>query len=804
MIRIIFLLAFYISTLYSSSFLGLVTDASTGLPIIDANIILQGDQAGSGVTTNEKGLFSVEPNSDNLTISISALGYETFNDSFNVNEFSFIEVSMKKKSIQLSPIEVLAGRNSLVGVTKNFFRLHGSSTLISRAEVIEFNDTDINRVLSQVPGVYTQEEDGYGLRPNIGMRGSGLERSAKINMMEDGILIAPAPYSSPAAYYSPTASRMESFEIRKGSSQVKYGPHSTGGAINYVSASIPEKLKFQGLISAGGFGNKLGKFKTGVSNKNYGIMFQTVLDKSDGFKVIEGGGNTGFNKNDYLFKARINTTNELAAAELKISQTNEVSNETYLGLTRFDYSKDPYKRYRASQIDQMSADHGQVSITGAIKISRKSDFTTTIYQNNFHRNWYKLNKVEGKSINSILIANGDVQAYQLLSAENSDDDTYDIKANNRDYVSQGIQSIFRYDFNILNLKNDLMVGLRIHYDEMDRFQWSDLYKMQNGNLIITTAGIQGVGSKNNRLYTANARSFFIENEVKINKLILSAGSRFESIKLKRSDWGIDVNRDSTAGSIKKADLNVIVPGIGFSFLAKQGLNIFGGIHSGFSPPGPGIDGEDEVLPEKSINFEIGTRYNQGLNSAELLYFYNDYENLLGEDTESTGLGTYAQFNGGEVSIRGLELSLNKVFQLKEFIFPIAFSYTFTEAKFLNTFDSDFSPWGNVLKNDELPYIPKTMYHISSGLEYDRFKFFSRYKYVSKTRTIAGQGKFDESNSTNAINVFDASFKYRISSNFTFESKILNLLDDSSIVALRPAGVRPNMPRTFSFGFLFDF
>ena len=57
-------------------------------------------------------------------------------------------------------------------------------------------------------------------------------------MMEDGILIAPV-YSSPAAYYSPTAGRMESFEIRKGSSQVKYGPHHRR-AMNYVSASIPD------------------------------------------------------------------------------------------------------------------------------------------------------------------------------------------------------------------------------------------------------------------------------------------------------------------------------------------------------------------------------------------------------------------------------------------------------------------------------------------------------------------------------------------------------------------------------------
>jgi Fe(3+) dicitrate transport protein len=220
-----------------------------------------------GLTTNEKGFFSLYTDEDSVMISVDAVGYTNFNQSYNANKDDFIYVSLDKKSIELSPIEVIADRTSLIGATKNFFRIAGSSSLISKAEVIEFNDTDINRVISQVPGIYTQEEDGYGLRPNIGMRGSGLERSAKINMMEDGIPIAPAPYSSPAAYYSPTAGRMESFEIRKGSSQVKYGPHSTGGAINYISASIPDQLKFQGIISTGSFGNRLGKFKTGVSNK---------------------------------------------------------------------------------------------------------------------------------------------------------------------------------------------------------------------------------------------------------------------------------------------------------------------------------------------------------------------------------------------------------------------------------------------------------------------------------------------------------------------------------------------------------
>ena len=138
--------------------------------------------------------------------------------------------------------EVIIKANTILGNKYVAQNRTGASYYLSSEELQAFNYIDINRALKSVPGVNLYEEDGFGLRPNISLRGTSPQRSSKITLMEDGVLIAPAPYSSPAAYYFPSVARMQAIEILKGSSQVQYGPFTTGGVINLVSTAVPEEL----------------------------------------------------------------------------------------------------------------------------------------------------------------------------------------------------------------------------------------------------------------------------------------------------------------------------------------------------------------------------------------------------------------------------------------------------------------------------------------------------------------------------------------------------------------------------------
>ena len=246
----------------------------------------------------------------------------------------------------------------------------GSSFYLSTEDLEQFSHTDINRVLRAVPGVNIYEEDGFGLRPNISLRGSSPERSAKISIMEDGVLIAPAPYSAPAAYYFPSVARMQAVEVLKGSSQIQYGPFTTGGALNLVSTQIPNRFKGSFKSSYGSFNTGQTHVKIGDSKSVFGYFVEYLNMNSNGFKNLPMESNTGFDKNDVVAKFRLNSKQEARikqSVEFKFQYSDETSNETYLGLTTEDFNKSPFDRYAGSQEDKMTNDHLQYMITHKVQ-----------------------------------------------------------------------------------------------------------------------------------------------------------------------------------------------------------------------------------------------------------------------------------------------------------------------------------------------------------------------------------------------------------------------------------------------------
>ena len=306
-------------------------------------------------------------------------------------------------------------------------RIGGSVAFLDSALLAKHSLTDVNRVLRQVPGLNIVEEEGFGIRPSIGIRGSGTDRNTKIAVMEDGVPIAPAPYAAPAAYYFPRIPRMSAVEVSKGPAAIKYGPQTVAGAIGMYSSPIPDD-------AAGGLGGRVellgGDFETyrgyGLvggyieTGKAYdvGLSLETLQEASDGFKELDSGGDTGYRIEDYVAKVALRPgagSDASQSLEFKLQYSDEDSEETYVGLTLDDFRASPLRRYRGSQLDALEVEHWTYQATHRIDFTDRLDLTTIAYYTKTERAWYKLNDVRNAantgftSLTSVLERPGEVR-----------------------------------------------------------------------------------------------------------------------------------------------------------------------------------------------------------------------------------------------------------------------------------------------------------------------------------------------------------------------------------------------------------
>jgi Fe(3+) dicitrate transport protein len=708
----------------------------------------------------------------------------------------------------LSPIVVVGSRAEARAVG-------GSATYLDEAALETFAYGDVHRVLRQAPGVVLQEEDGFGLRPNIGIRGSGTDRSARVALMEDGVLIAPAPYAAPAAYYFPRLARMTGVEITKGPGAIKYGPLTTGGAINLTSTPIgggtDEGLTGRISLLGGEFGSirahgAMGGWIPAGNDWQVGGQIELLHEQSDGFKQLDNGGPTGFDIDDAVFRLGLRTAPGAAGMAqgltLKYQTLTERSDETYLGLTVADFAADPYRRYAGSQLDVMNVEHDTLQLTHSLDITPSVNLTTTAYRHDTTRAWYKLNDVRNGAgtgwvgISTVLadpaahpislgIVRGDagvVSGAQGLRVRN----------NNRAYASQGIQSVLTTRFDTGGISHELELSARYHQDSEDRFQRDDIYRMNNGVMELTTRGVDGAQA--NRVAEAEAWAFFIRDTIRAGRLTLTPGLRHESIDLRRINYPTSPPGRAAPTSVVDTGFDVWIPGVGATYQLTDSVLLVAGAHRGFSNPGPGSNAD----PETSWNYEAGLRYD-GAVSLEAIAYLNDYDNLLGSCTASTGGGCVIgdQFSGGAVEVRGLEITaswdagqaLGRGFGL-----PLSLVYTLSDGEFLTSFSSDYDPWGVVTAGDELPYLPRHQLTLNAGLEFDRWSLNASVNRVSGTRATAGAGPIAAGERIDGRTLIDLAATVALTDQASLFASVQNLTDEVYNVAFSPAGARPGAPR----------
>ena len=704
-------------------------------------------------------------------------------------------------------------------ITKGYFEpvknVAGAAYYVDDKVLKSQNASDINRVIRQVPGVNVTEEEGFGNRPNIGIRGGRIDRSADITLMEDGVLIAPAPYSAPQAYFFPRIERMEGVEVSKGAAAIQYGPRTTNGAVNMLTKSVPDVPMAEAQASIGSYGGIRDGVQLGssydVGMGSIGGLFTAYNEASDGFKKQDAvGGDTGFNSQDYMGKLRWKSdasADVYQEFQFKVGYGEENANETYLGLTTEDFNANPYRRYAAAQMDELDAVQNLYHFTHLIEPSNNLRVKTDLYRSDLTRTWDKLESVTigatNRSIAAIMNDSVANAAYlDILRGGNSGAGALTLTEARREFYAHGVQSAVNYRTNALGIGHEIEMGVRLHQDRYDRLQRNSQYTMTDGRM--TLASQAAFGTQANRIGTTNAWSLYGLNRMDFGKLKLTPGVRYEYADLKVENYGTsDPARSGANLQVFNSIITGVIPGLGAEYDITDAWQLLAGIHKGFSPPEPATTtaGALNATAEQSINYELGARFSKHDARAEMVGFITDYENLLGADTFSSGGGAIGdQFNGGEVFVKGVESAFgyeaSKLVGLREagYRLPLTITHTWIDTEFGSSFNSTFSEWGNVQKGFELPYVPRHQLSLSAGLEKKDWLVNVSGKYTPKMRTVAGSGVLNPERSTDASFTVDLNAEVEIMKHTRAFVSVANLFDDVAMAARRPAGIRPTAPR----------
>jgi Fe(3+) dicitrate transport protein len=698
----------------------------------------------------------------------------------------------------------------IIGDEASASELPGSAHVVSNEKLEEMKYTDVQRALRQVPGIYIQEEEGYGLRPNIGIRGSGAGRSDKITLMEDSVLMAPAPYAGPAAYYFPSFGRMHGIEVLKGPDLLRYGPATVGGALNLRSTPIPAKASGQVTAEIGEDSSKRIHAWYGASSEQAGWLIETHQMENDGFKDIQHSDReSGVDKQDFVAKLRFNSplgADVYHQLDLKVDYSEELSNETYLGLTDEDFANDPNQRYFASERDNMDTQRTGFMARHLVELNPDLTLTTTAYYNTFKRNWYKVADFGGKGISSLVAdANsGNLTAIAQLRGEEAAALT--LKNNNREYFSRGIEFKTDWSTSLAGKAHDMTFGLRYHEDEVDRFQPVDTFNQSigsGGRPTLEYVSTEQPTGGNNRIEEAAAWSAFVADRVAVtDRLEITGLLRYEDFDTKATRYTeVDRSAEQTSKAANNSTKELL-PGIGATYDLGDGVTLLGGVHRGLNPAGAG---DTDVDPEISVNYELGARLQRGAFYGEAIGFYSDYSNTVQNCSiaNSCGSKTSGSVSKGESRIAGLETLVGYEMPLTGGLtLPVSATWTYTDAEI--TEDSDD---GSVLNGDNLAYLPEHVFNVRAGVK--NGNLWDVYLNVAYVEDMCIDNKCERGGDntfrkTEQYTVADLSGSYRVAEGARVFARVDNVFDDQKIVARSPAGARPNLPRTAFVGMSVDF
>lgn len=697
----------------------------------------------------------------------------------------------------------------VIGTQDKLESIPGSGAIIDKKALYENHVFSTNEALRKVPGVNVRDEEGFGMRPNIGIRGLNPTRSTRTLLLEDGLPLSYAPYGDNASYYHPPVDRFERIELLKGAGQLLFGPQTTAATINYVTPTPP--LTPQGFVSFTG-GNRdylNGHFNYGGTVGPVGGLFDYIHKEGQGARD-----NTFLDIDDFNLKGlyKINEQNSLI---LRGNFFREDSQVTYTGITDAELRNFGY-RYNPFKNDYFQTNRWGASATHEYKFNSDVKLTTSFYWTQFNRDWWR----QASTTTDSQCGSAFVQRRAAGIAVNPDT-CNSIQGRLRDYNTWGVEPRLHANYDLLGLPSELDMGFRAHFEEQYRRQ-------ENGNSPTARSGVGKPAELNERF--ADAYSGFIQNRFFVDDWTFTPAVRVESVSYERRNLA-DPNKIEEG----RSNFTEVLPGFGINYNPVDEVTAFFGVHRGFSPPRvedavSNKGNATDVSPEKSWNYELGLRSKPWKGVAlDGTLFHTYFERQAAVGSIAGGSTPLAE---GEALYQGLEFfgrtDLGEIFDTPHNVYAQA-AYTWVaNAEALSPFrcvpvdGKVSSSCKNGLvpgsaKGNRMPYAPEHM--ITATVGYNNqplgFDFHLETVFVSEqfsdfhnavgqtnadgTPNLSGQfGQIDDY----AIVNLAATYRVKPINTDVFVA-VKNLFDEDYIVD-RTRGILTGSPRLVQAGFRTNF
>lgn len=669
-------------------------------------------------------------------------------------------------------------------------RVPGSFDYIDQEALQVRRAYNFTEVLRQVAGVHVREDEGFGARPHIGIRGVSPTRSTKVLLLEDGIPLAYAPYGDNASYYHPPVDRYQGIEVLKGSGQILYGPVTVSGVVNYLTPNPPPKPA-GGLTFIGGNRDYVNAhLNYGGTWGKTGLLFDVLRKQGQGPRDNVKSGLSDFN-----FKL-VSGLRPQHAVTMRFNVYDEDSQVTYSGLREEEFAADPRQNLFVN--DHFFGRRYGLSGTHTYVINPQWLLTTNVYGSLFQRDWWRQSSNSNQRPNDASDPTCGGMVNLTTSCGN--------EGRLREYYHWGIEPRLHANTSFSGVRSETDFGFRWHYENQDRRQ-------ENGERPTSRTGrIVEDNERKNDAYSA----FLANRFVLLGKLAVTPGLRMEHVRYKRT------NRlaDNGLGVGGETSLTEWIPGVGVSYSFTERTSVFLGVHRGFAPPRTEdiIDnttgGVVDLEPERSWNYEVGLRTvpRSGLR-LDATFFRMDYENQVVPASVAGGLGATLT-NGGETLHQGFELTARldsgPLLGTKHNLYG-RLAYTFLgQARFTGERLSNIPGFSAVsVSGNRLPYAPKHLADLILGYSHP-----SGVDILFEWAQVSDQ--FGDDLNTGAptpdgqrglipsYNVWNASFNYHLERvRSTFFVAVKNLADRLYIVD-RTRGILPGSPRLVQVGLKYSF